>query len=173
MLDVVDVTGRHSLVTLPSLLGLPPKADLEGQDVTDAADMLDRLVEEFPDTDLSKIEITRFNEEEIRTKLEEVNLFESKWAADGNVSQLCWTRSKDGSACLLLPKKEALVIWKWDGPEGNYILKGSIKGEQIRSFHEDEESAVICAEMSLSLHGKEYTDALMRKPKGGRGAARV
>jgi hypothetical protein len=44
VLDIVDQTRRHSLVTLPTLWGLPPKFNVEGQDIVTAAAFYKELV---------------------------------------------------------------------------------------------------------------------------------
>jgi superfamily II DNA or RNA helicase len=71
IIDLVDVTTRHSLATLPTLLDLPCGLDLEGRSISEAAEALEELgarvsfLQDFaPDT---------FSE--LETVLEEVDLF--------------------------------------------------------------------------------------------------
>ena len=48
VLDVCDNNKRCSLVTLPSLLGLNPDMDVQGQSVTEVADKMEELQEQLP-----------------------------------------------------------------------------------------------------------------------------
>ncbi len=57
VLDFVDVS-ELSLVTLPSLFGLPPQLDLAGESVTDAEDRVGTLFEQFPTFELAPDAIT-------------------------------------------------------------------------------------------------------------------
>lgn len=43
VVDVVDNTGKHTLASVPALLGLPPDLDLQGRKLTEAAVLLDTL----------------------------------------------------------------------------------------------------------------------------------
>ncbi len=57
VLDFVDVS-ELSLCSLPSLFGMPPQLDLEGQDVVEAEERLGRLFEDFPTFELPPEAIT-------------------------------------------------------------------------------------------------------------------
>lgn len=48
ILDVVDQASRHSLVTFPSLWGLPPSLDAQGKRITEVAKRFDELAEKNP-----------------------------------------------------------------------------------------------------------------------------
>jgi Helicase conserved C-terminal domain len=48
VIDVVDITKRHSLVTLPSTFGLPANFDFGGSDVVGVLDIVEPLIEKHP-----------------------------------------------------------------------------------------------------------------------------
>lgn len=43
VIDVVDMTAKHELASVPALLGLPPRLDLQGKTLTETADAMDDL----------------------------------------------------------------------------------------------------------------------------------
>jgi superfamily II DNA or RNA helicase len=70
VLDIVDQTRRHSLMTLPTLWGLPPKFNVEGQDMGTAAAFYRELLERDPEAAKSVRSVT-----EIPTALASVDAF--------------------------------------------------------------------------------------------------
>jgi superfamily II DNA or RNA helicase len=50
VIDMVDATRKHSVVSLPSLLGLPPSFNLGGRNATDIAERYQRLADRDPNT---------------------------------------------------------------------------------------------------------------------------
>jgi len=48
VIDIVDATKKHSVVSLPTLLGLPATMDLKGRSATAAARKYERMVKESP-----------------------------------------------------------------------------------------------------------------------------
>src|SRR5581483_6642286 len=51
VIDVVDNTSRHSLVTLPTLMGLSNTLDLEGQQLLEVVEKIEAMQEENPTID--------------------------------------------------------------------------------------------------------------------------
>lgn len=43
VVDVVDITAKHELASVPALLGLPPRMDLQGRTITETANAMDEL----------------------------------------------------------------------------------------------------------------------------------
>ena len=174
MIDVVDVTRRHSLVTLPSLLGVPAKSDLQGESAVAAAEMLEQIAQEYPNADLTKREEIPIDPAAIRSKFEEINIWEPTLdpVVEQN-SKLAWHRSDEGDLVLLLPKKgENVVIWQ--DTIGKYMVKGTVNGTHFENKSEDEPSAILYAEMNLMLYGQDLIKALLRdKPKNAWKAAPI
>jgi superfamily II DNA or RNA helicase len=104
-LDVVDNNKRCSLVTLPSLLGLNPEMDLQGQSVTAAADKLEELQEKYPTVDLSQLtDITK-----VDAYIESLDLFSAPYCEEvKEYSKLAWMGCSDGSYLLQIPEKKEL-----------------------------------------------------------------
>jgi superfamily II DNA or RNA helicase len=55
ILDIVDVTSRHRLITSPTLLGLPTNYDPEGRDLLEVAEELEKVKEDNPLLDVDAI----------------------------------------------------------------------------------------------------------------------
>ena len=49
IIDIVDVTKRHSIVSLPTLFGMPANFDLKGKDANEAGKKFTRLASETPE----------------------------------------------------------------------------------------------------------------------------
>lgn len=132
LIDVVDVSSKHSLVTLPSLLGMSAKVDLKGKSVVWAAKKIEDLQVKNPNLDLSQIE--NMDLDKIDAQIQSINLWEVKFESEVmENSELSWHRAYDGSLVLLLPNKDRVSIKqnlldKW---EINAVINGrKFKGER-------------------------------------------
>jgi superfamily II DNA or RNA helicase len=161
VLDPADVTGKHSLVTLPTLFGLPEKMDLKGKSALAAVAVVEEEQAKHPELDFSKVESLT----QLRQIAENVNLWTIKWTPEViQNSELQWHKSSDGSFCLLLPAKESVVLYM--DLLGKWNVKGSINTHAINSDNFDDlPSAFQYAEMNLSLNGKEFIKRLRRDYK--------
>ena len=111
LLDLVDQTRRHGLVTLPTLWGLPPKMEMKGEDV----EKLKEAVEELEKIDpVTAAEVTSL--EHIRTSIAEVSAFappivDEKISA---ISSLAWRSGGDADDFTLdLPERH--IAYDKDG----------------------------------------------------------
>jgi superfamily II DNA or RNA helicase len=105
VLDVVDNNKRCSLVTLPSLVGLNPEMDLQGQSVTAVAEKMEELQEKYPTIDLSQLtDITK-----VDAYIESLDLFAAPYTEEvEKFSKLTWMGCSDGSYVLQIPEKKEL-----------------------------------------------------------------
>jgi superfamily II DNA or RNA helicase len=105
VLDVVDNNKRCSLVTLPSLVGLNPEMDLQGQSVTAVAEKMEELQEKYPTIDLSQLtDITK-----VDAYIESLDLFAAPYTEEvEKFSKLTWMGCSDGSYVLQIPGKKEL-----------------------------------------------------------------
>jgi hypothetical protein len=105
VLDGVDNNKRCSLVTLPSLLGLNPDMDLQGQSVTEVATKMEELQEKYPTVDLSHL--TDINK--VDAYIESLDLFSAPYTEEvKEFSKLTWMSCSDGSYVLQIPEKKEL-----------------------------------------------------------------
>jgi ATP-dependent helicase IRC3 len=93
IIDVVDNTDIHSLMTLPSLMGLPNGLNLNGESAVGAKRQLDELQEKHPKIDFK--DLTALSDAE--QFIEQVNLFEVRFPAEVEAnSELMWFKTMDG-----------------------------------------------------------------------------
>ena len=105
VLDVVDNNKRCSLVTLPSLVGLNPDMDLQGQSVTAVAEKMEELQEQYPMVDLSQLtDITK-----VDAYIVSLDLFAAPYTEEvEKFSKLPWMGCSDGSYVLQIPERREL-----------------------------------------------------------------
>jgi superfamily II DNA or RNA helicase len=105
VLDVCDNNKRCSLVTLPSLVGLNPDMDLQGESVTEIAEKIEALQAEYPTLDLSQL----VDVKHIDTYIESIDLFAAPYTEDVKAfSKLTWMGCSDGSYLLTIPESKEL-----------------------------------------------------------------
>lgn len=89
VIDVVDIVGNHTLATLPTVLGLPPKLDLQGRKLTDAA----KLVREFESVKAQAIHECPATYEELDASLRRITILNTS----GGSTRGNWLVAGDGS----------------------------------------------------------------------------
>lgn len=94
VLDVVDVTKKHDLATIPSILDLPTDLDLEGHTIEEAAELLDEMTEKAAGMAKPPKTFT-----DIKTSLEAIDLLGGQTLAPvvESFSRFAWTMLFDGS----------------------------------------------------------------------------
>lgn len=160
VIDVVDVSSRHSLVTLPTLLGMSGALDLKGMSMVGAVKKLEEAQKEHPTIDLSRItDITQ-----LESYIEKFDPFEIKYPDEvENSSELCWHNAIDGGFILLLPEKEQIKITpnlldKWE-------LSGIIKGNKYKGIRDTIEEAFKAADELIYNKAAQHLKILRRKEK--------
>jgi len=105
VIDICDNYKRCSLVTLPSLLGLNPDMDLQGQSVTAAADKMEEIQEKYPTVDFTHLtDISK-----VDAYIESLDLFAAPYCEEvKEFSKLTWMGCSDGSYILSIPEKQEL-----------------------------------------------------------------
>ena len=71
ILDIVDQTKKHNLVTLPTLWGLPPGLDTQGKNLNEIANDYEKLAEKNP---LATKSVS--TPQDIQTEIEKINAWE-------------------------------------------------------------------------------------------------
>jgi hypothetical protein len=160
ILDVVDNSKRHSLVTLPTLMGMGAYLDLHGQGIVASINKLEEAQKEFPHIDFSTLtDITQ-----LQAHIESVNLFEYKFAADvERCSNLSWYVSPTGSYVLMLPHKDFLeveqnLLDKWE-------IRGIINNKKYRGERDTIEEAFLAADDTVMKVTPDVLKLLRREEK--------
>lgn len=158
MIDVVDTTYRHSLVTLPSLLGMAAKLDLKGKSVISSVKELEKMQIEYPHIDFSQLDdITK-----LKTFIENVNLWEIRFPEEVEQnSTLSWHSAVDGGFTLSLPNRERVtvkqnILEKWD-------ITGSINGQSYKGERETVEEAFRAADNLIMDKASNHLRILKRE----------
>jgi superfamily II DNA or RNA helicase len=124
ILDVVDNTTKHSLVTMPSLLGLPANLDLKGKSVIKAKEQFERVAKEFPSADLSGV----LSLSKLDSIAENISLFQVSYPPEiSKLSELGWRKSGDGY--MLAVKRDLITITK--DLRDEYKIVGNLEGQVI------------------------------------------
>jgi superfamily II DNA or RNA helicase len=71
IIDIVDVTRRHSLVTMPDLFGLPVNFDVQGDDILNVVKKVEEIKAKLPSMSLEGANSLN----DIKVRAEEVDLF--------------------------------------------------------------------------------------------------
>jgi superfamily II DNA or RNA helicase len=125
ILDVVDVTSKHSLITIPSLLGLPANLDLKGKSVIAAKQEFERVAKEFPMADLSEIESLS----KLKSIAENISLFQVHYPPEiAQLSEFGWRKSAEGY--MLAVGRDLVTIQK--DLRDEYQIVGKINGMVIQ-----------------------------------------
>lgn len=116
VIDVVDASSRHSLITLPTLMGMSAHLNLKGGSLVKAIQKIEEAQKQYQHVDFTQLaDISKLN-----TYIESVNLFEVKFPPEVEEhSQLSWHPAADGGFVLLLPNKEQVrvkqnLLDKWE-----------------------------------------------------------
>ena len=158
VLDVVDSTKRHRLVTLPTLLGMPSGLDLHGNSLVDSIKKVEEMQELYPHLDFTTLK----DIDEIKAFVEDVNLFEVHFPAEVEEhSDFVWHPSINGGYVLGLPNKDSLKISqnlldKWE-------VRGYIKGKKYRGERGSIEEAFSAADGLVMNVAPETLKVVNRK----------
>lgn len=167
ILDVVDISGAHSLCTLPMLMGMPAGLDLHGQSITDAVRLIEDMQEENPNVDFTKLK----DLSAIKQFIEEVNLFEIRFPQEvEDNSELRWCRAFDGGFVMKISRpvldttgtKPGRVriyqnlLDKWE-------IEGVIKEVEFHGVRDSVEDAFSVADQQIRERSPESMSLLNRK----------
>jgi hypothetical protein len=139
VIDLVDNCTRNSLITLPTLMGLPNSMDLQGKSMTWAVKQIEEAQEQFPHLDLTGVPSI----DGLKSWIQEVSLFDPVFPDETKQSELSWHRTADGYS-LLLPNKDYLRI------KHNLLdffeLEGHIEGKKYKGKRDSLAAALSAAD---------------------------
>jgi len=130
VIDVVDGTSKHSLLTLPTLMGMQASLDLQGRGLLEAVEELEALKEEHPSVDFSKLESL----DKAKWLIEQVDLFQVRFPAEvESNSELMWFRAVDGGYKMLIPKEDSRAgfVRVFENALGKWELVGRINEDEF------------------------------------------
>ena len=131
VIDVVDGTAKHTLLTLPTLMGMQACLDLKGRSLLDVVEELETLKEEHPGVDFTKLE----SMEKVAWLIEQVDLFQVRFPAEVEQnSELMWFRAVDGGYKMLIPKEgeaKAGFLRVYENAIGKWELIGRINDDEF------------------------------------------
>lgn len=141
VIDVVDNTSRHSLMTLPTLMGLSRTLDLEGQQLLKVVEEIETLQEQHPTIDFSKM----LKAGELKTIVQSVNLLDVRFPKECEEnSEFTWFRAVEGGYKILVPKigsERAGFLRMYENALGQWEITGRIKDVDLHAFRPSMEEA--------------------------------
>jgi ATP-dependent helicase IRC3 len=128
VIDVVDASRGNSLLSLPTLMGLPTGLDLKGKSVVWAVKQIENAARDYPQIDFGSLPDIN----DLDSFVQNVNLFDvviPEQVTENSI--LSWMPGPTGDYVLLLPNKERLSIKqnlldKWE-------FAGTVKGQKYRA----------------------------------------
>ena len=132
IIDVVDLTSRHSLITLPSLMGIQSTFDLQGASLLEAVEELEELQDKHPEIDFTKVNLL----DKVPQLIEQIDLMQVRFPAEvESNSELIWFRAVAGGYRMTVPKeyenKPAGSVHIFENAIGRWELNGLINGEKF------------------------------------------
>ncbi|MGI8962116.1 MAG: DEAD/DEAH box helicase [Bryobacteraceae bacterium] len=159
VLDFVDGTSKHSLVTLPSLFGLSSAMDLKGKSMLAVMDEVEAIKKRKPTFDIT----TLTDAEKLKAYAEEVDLFKVTFSTEiAEISGLSWHKTSPTCYVLALLNKESVAILT-DILEKWHII-GDCNGTHIRESRYTFAEAIRYADQRVrELGGVSLLSLLSRK----------
>lgn len=109
LLDFVDNTSKHSLVTMPTLFGMGTNTDLRGKAISSVLAEIAQVKQKNPLLDLSKVDDIG----KLQSYAEQVDLFKVSFPDEIlEISKNHWHRTADNMYLLALPNREGLYVAK-------------------------------------------------------------
>jgi superfamily II DNA or RNA helicase len=124
IIDVVDNCSKHSLMTMPSLLGLPKDLDLKGKSITKAQEQIERIAREFPTANIQDIKSL----DQLKSIAENISLFHVAYPPEiSTLSELAW-RKADNGYCLAVNREMVTIS---QDLRQEWWVRGSLNGKRI------------------------------------------
>ena len=164
VLDVCDNSIRHSLVTLPTLMGLSNILDLKGKDMLEVVEELEAVQLEHPSIDLTTLK----DIDELQTIVKAIDLFEVRFPAEVEAnSDLIWFKAIDGGYKINIPKdgpETAGFLHIAKNPLGQWGIDGRIKDVELAATRSTMEEAFKASDEQIRKRlGKMRLSYLLRE----------
>jgi ATP-dependent helicase IRC3 len=164
VIDVVDSTIAHSLITLPTLMGLQNILDLKGRDLFEVVNELEQVQLEHPSIDLSTLK----DIDELQAIVKAVDLFEVRFPKETEEnSEFIWMRAVDGGYRINIPKdgpEKSGFMRIYENPLGAWSIKGQIKEVDLEATRPTMEEAFKASDEQIRKRlGKMRVSYLLRE----------
>lgn len=162
VLDGVDNSSRHSLITLGDLFGLPSRFNLNGRDVAQTAARMQTLVARNATLDLTGIKTL----DELEARIRTIDFFTPRtsptvqahaglcWRADSSGARFHLPITEQPALSLMNSRRVAQVIEIRQQTLGDWIIV--VKGGESPDYHigstDDVKDAFVTAERWLKAH---------------------
>jgi superfamily II DNA or RNA helicase len=162
VIDVVDGTLKHSLLTLPTLMGLSAKLDLQGRSLLDAVEELEALQEENPTVDFANLDLLT----KAKWFIEQIDMFQIRFPAEvENSSELTWLKAVDGGYRMRVPKESAGAgfVKIFENAIGQWELTGRINDEDFHGLRTSFEDSIKVADEQIRKRVNSITLQTLRR----------
>jgi hypothetical protein len=164
VIDVVDSTVSHSLITLPTLMGLSNILDIKGRELLDVVEQLELVQIEHPNIDLSTLK----DIDELQAIVKAIDLFEVRFPKETEEnSEFIWMRAVDGGYRINIPKdgpEKSGFMRIYENPLGSWSIKGQIKEVDLEATRPTMEEAFKASDEQIRKRlGKMRVSYLLRE----------
>ncbi len=166
IIDVCDVSGRHSLVTIPTLFSLRQDFNAKGADILDQAEEVEKLEAENPGLDLwaePDMEAVREKIKRIKTSATVLDLLTPPLAPPelAKLSKLTWLRESAG--CYRLGLLDHTMLSIRENALGSFEVFRHVKGIRTKLWEaRDLREAVYQAEREIPNDDKRVMNSSAR-----------
>jgi superfamily II DNA or RNA helicase len=163
VLDFVDLTTKHSLMTLPTLLGLNPDIDLSGRSAVAVMDHVKDLRDARGAVDVTAVTSI----EQLAGWSEHVELFQVGFGQDPlRISKYDWRRSKNAYVLLLEADRHIVVLC---GKDLAWHVVGSVDEAEIERSWKTFDAAIRDGDRFANEHRARPKITLSTLPRWGQG----
>jgi superfamily II DNA or RNA helicase len=158
LLDFVDVTSKHSLITLPTLFGLNKDLDLKGKKISEVVAEIDELKLQKPNVDVTNVT----DIDKLQAYAEQVDLFKVSFAPEIiQLSEFQWHKTGHNAYVLLLRDGDHVTVLS-DMLEKWHIV-GKVNGNELRETHDNFEAAIQEADYKVQLLGGKMSSRIAQR----------
>ena len=162
VLDVVDGTAQHSLITLPTLMGLGNNLDLHGGSLLEIAEAVESMQELHPNVDFSKLDDIL----KAGILIESVNMFQVRFPKEVEEnSELIWFRAATGGYKMLVPKETDKTgkLHVYENALGQWELDGVINGDPFHGIRPSFEEIIKVSDEQIRKRVTKKTLSMVKR----------
>lgn len=158
IMDVADNSGRHSLMSVGSLFGLPSKLRLKNTNILDAVEAFEKAKLTHPQVNFEELE----NLDDVTTVAQRASLLSDTPPEEVAESPNRWQKDCFENFELCLPNKESVRIWS--SKLGTWNVSGTIRGSRIetKSYQCFTDALYAADQITATLGGREISAFINR-----------